>query len=397
MHILQITPYYPPAWSFGGPVRHVYELSKFLTKKGHNLTVFTTNKIGFNSTSNQHYQKFGNIKVYRFPVHLHYKGYWVTPLLYRYLTRISPDLIHIHSYRNYQGDIAFLYSKLKNIPFVLTPHGSIRAEEEYNPNSSLFQVIRGVYDNLLGKRIIHAAKRLIAVNETEIWHLLSLQAKKSKISIIPNGINITLFKKDEIKEKLFRKKFDINDPFILSVGRLHHIKGFEFLIKAFSQIHQKFHDLKLVIIGEDFGYKSYLINLIQKFKLDHSLILIDKVFKDFLVGAYSAAAVYIQPSKFEIFGMAALEAAACGTPIVVTKVGSFRNLVQNNKTGFTVDYNDILSLTKIISTLLNDSQLANQTSENARKHVVQNYAWNKIGAQIENLYQQVLKTSSNHH
>lgn len=390
MNILQVSPYFPPAWSFGGPVRHVYELSKFLIRRGHNVTVFTTNKLTPSTVYNQFYEIMDGIEIFRFPVYLNYKGYWISPKLNRFLLKIQPDLIHIHSFRNYQCDISYFFSKLRKIPFILTPHGSIRGEEEYRSNFDFYYLIRRMYDTILGKKIIRDAARLIAVNQSEIWHFFSLLAEKRKLALIPNGINTDFFHNNQQFAKLFRKKFKINDKFILSVGRLHNIKGYDFLVRTFNQILQEFKNLKLIIVGEEFGYKNQLIKLIQKLKLNNSVILIEKIFDKLLVGAYSAASIYVQPSKFEVFGMAALEAAACETPPVVTNVGAFKNLITNGVNGFVVNFNDIDKLKKVCLILLKNEPKSKEIGINTKKMVNKFYAWNIIGKKIENIYKKVL-------
>lgn len=391
MNILQITPYFPPAWSFGGPVRHVHEISKYLVKQGHKITVFTTNKLSPFTFSDHFFEIMDGINIYRFPVYLNYKGYWITPLLNRYLFKIKPDIIHIHSFRNYQCDISYLYCKIRKKPFILTAHGSIRGEEEQKPNFNFYQIIRKMYDTILGKRIIRDAARLIAVNSSEIWHYSSLGAKKEKISLIPNGVNTELFEKNPEKEQIFREKLNIDEKFILSVGRLDYIKGFDFLIKGFNQIIKEYTNLKLIIIGQDFGHKKKLLNLVQKLKLDKSIIFIETLFKDLLVGAYSAASIYVQPSRFEVFGMAAMEAAACETPLVVTNVGAFRNIMSNEKNGFIVNFNDLEKFTDICLNLLQNEKFSKEIGKNSRNFIKEFYNWNAIGENIENNYKKVLE------
>ena len=215
-------------------------------------------------------------------------------------------------------------------------------------------------------------------------------AKKHKISIIPNGVNTNFFLNSQKKADIFRSKFKIDGKFILSVGRLHHIKGFDFLIKAFAQIIKEFDKLKLIIVGEDFGYKNTLISLVWKLKLEHNINFIEKLSNDLLVGAYSAASIYVQPSKFEIFGMAALEAAACETPIIVTNVGGLRNLLPKENS-FIVEFNDIEKLKEICLNFLKNEIYSEEIGEKNRKLMMDFYNWNIIGTKIENIYKKILR------
>jgi glycosyltransferase involved in cell wall biosynthesis len=168
------------------------------------------------------------------------------------------------------------------------------------------------------------------------------------------------------------------------------MKGHDFLIRAFHQLLQEFKNLKLIIIGEDFGYKKPLIDLIQSLKLKNSVILNGKISNELLIGAYSAASIYVQPSKFEVFGMAVFEAAACETPVVVTKVGAFKNLITNGVNGYTVEFNDIDRLTEIFSNLLKNKQKREEIGRNSRRLINILFNWNIIGEKIENIYKKAI-------
>jgi len=390
MKILQITPYFPPAWSFGGPVRHIYEISKFLVKHGHNVTVFTSNICNPSQYYNKFHDYIDGIEIYRFPIQCGYKGYWITPRLINKIFKMRPDIIHLHSFRNFQCDIGYLFCKLKKIPYLLTAHGTIRAEEELSSKFSLSKLIRRFYDEFIGHHIIHDAARLICVTESEKWHFLSFNSNEDKISIIPNGINTNYFQKNEKFGLEFRDKYNIHDKFILSVGRLNHLKGFDFLINAFGRLINKFPEIKLVIVGYDFGYKKHLQQLINTLKLQNSIIFINKLVGKNLLGAYSAASLYIQPSRYEVFGMAALEAASCGAPVIVTKVGGLKDLFQHGTNGFIVNFNDINSIENISSDLLSNESLSKQIGFNSRKNIEEIFNWDIIGMKLEKLYKNAI-------
>jgi D-inositol-3-phosphate glycosyltransferase len=104
---------------------------------------------------------------------------------------------------------------------------------------------------------------------------------------------------------------------------------------------------------------------------------------------YSATDVVVMPSHYESFGMVALEAMACGTPVIATQVGGLAFLVQDGVTGFHIPVDDPVALSDRLIQLLEDHQLQTQMSQQAAE-IAQKYAWEKIAQSMKTLYQDVL-------
>jgi D-inositol-3-phosphate glycosyltransferase len=104
---------------------------------------------------------------------------------------------------------------------------------------------------------------------------------------------------------------------------------------------------------------------------------------------YSAAELLVMPSHYESFGMVALEAMACGTPVIASEVGGLAYLVKDGETGFTIPDQEPDMLCEKISWLLNDHELRQSMSERAVKYA-QDYAWEKITKQIVDVYQDLV-------
>jgi D-inositol-3-phosphate glycosyltransferase len=111
--------------------------------------------------------------------------------------------------------------------------------------------------------------------------------------------------------------------------------------------------------------------------------------QDTLPYYYSAAEAVVVPSHYESFGIVALEAMACGTPVVASQVGGLAYLVQDGKTGFTVPASDVDALADRLSRLIHDQELRNRLGEKASK-VAEEFSWDIIAKQVLDLYEEML-------
>jgi D-inositol-3-phosphate glycosyltransferase len=114
--------------------------------------------------------------------------------------------------------------------------------------------------------------------------------------------------------------------------------------------------------------------------------------QDTLPYFYSAADVVVMPSHYESFGMVALEAMACGTPVIATQVGGLAFLVRDGVTGFHIPVDDPVALSERLITILDDYQLREKMSQQSVE-IAQKYAWEIIAANMNTLYKEVLEKS----
>ncbi len=133
-----------------------------------------------------------------------------------------------------------------------------------------------------------------------------------------------------------------------------------------------------------------LQKLCDELCLDQNVVFLGKRGQDTLPYYYSAAEMLVMPSHYESFGMVALEAMACGTPVIASEVGGLGFLVQNGETGYTVPSGDPEALCDRLSALLNDPLLRETMGRRAAEYA-QSYQWEKIAARIVNLYQTLVK------
>ena len=257
-------------------------------------------------------------------------------------------------------------------------------------------------DRLNGERqVLGRADRIIAATIAETTQLRFLyRAQSRKLVIIPPGVDTSHFypiPPDEAKQFLGLKP---ENRMVLFVGRIEPLKGVDTLIQAMAcldmqEIHRPVH---LAVIGgepnvipEDMTEEmTRLQKLCDEMFMGGMVVFLGKRGQDTLPYYYSAAEVVVMPSLYESFGMVALEAMACGTPVIASEVGGLGYLVQNDVTGYTIPDSDPEALCDKLSTLLGAANLREMMGQRAAEYALA-YAWEKIARQIVDVYEELVK------
>jgi D-inositol-3-phosphate glycosyltransferase len=247
--------------------------------------------------------------------------------------------------------------------------------------------------------VMALADRLIAATPMERAQMVWLYgADPSKIAVVPCGVDLNLFRpspQDEAKRVL---GLPLQRCVILFVGRIEPLKGIDTLLRAIALITPELpcwrDELSVIIIGgaPGAGIKEVNTELARLEDLRSELGIEDLVTfqgakdQDTLGHYYSAAEMVVMPSRYESFGMVALEAMSCGTPVVASKVGGLAFSVQDGRTGFLVPDGDAAAMAGRIRLLLEDRELRRQLGQQAARWA-QRYGWPTIANQIVDLYE----------
>jgi D-inositol-3-phosphate glycosyltransferase len=249
------------------------------------------------------------------------------------------------------------------------------------------------------KQVIRRADRIIAATIAEVTQLRFLyKAPSNKMVVIPPGVDVSHFYPipgDEAKMYVGLKP---DDRMVLFVGRIEPLKGVDTLIEAMSCLQLKDgHKVHLAIIGGDPSASpeemseemARLQKLCDDLCVGQLVVFLGKRDQDRLPYYYSAAELLVMPSHYESFGMVALEAMACGTPVIASEVGGLAYLVRDGETGFTVPDQEPELLSEKITWLLGDRDLHRSMSERAVEYA-HDYAWEKIASQIVDVYKELV-------
>jgi len=390
MKVLQVISY-SPVFLHEGPPSVVLRISKALAKEGNEVTVFTTdasrlksrleiqeNPIDVDGVKVYHFRNLSNqLASKNMPIALD-----MASALKKHLG--SFDLVHLHEYRTFNAAFVHYYSKRKNTPFILQPHGSLPRVRNDVGERHLY---RSAFDIAFGLRIVRDANKVIALHETEANQFRQVGVDEHRIRVIPHAIDA--LDDEHLPEKgLFKRKFELEgDLVILSLGRIHKVKGLDLLVDAFCNISTELTKAKLVIAGPDDGFLSILEKKTKDAQIDDRVIFTGPLYGSSKLEAFRDADVYVLPSVYEIFGLTVLEASACGTPVIITDRCGIADVVK--KYGLVVEY-DVKALSDALLSILRDESTRRELAEKAKDLVLMEYRPERVIEAIEETYHDVI-------
>lgn len=244
------------------------------------------------------------------------------------------DIVHMHVFRTFQNVVLYYYCKKYNIPYVIDAHGAV----PYHKNK---RWLKKLFDLIIGRRMLREAAYLIAETPTGVkeYEALKSGTPLEKIVIISPPFDIDEFAK--LPERgSFRKKYNIspNKKVIMFLGRIHYIKGIDYLIKGFAKLLQQRDDLILTIVGSDDGHQKALETLASSLNISDKVLFTGFLFAEDKLSALCDADIVAQTSRHEQGAWAPFEAVLCNTPIIVTSHTGAGEDVKKLDAGYLVNF-----------------------------------------------------------
>jgi len=373
----------------GGMSVYVREMAKELGKKGHHIDIFTQHNVGKHDPVIHLYD---NVRL----VHLsgETRGniaksslYEVLPQLFNELEsfrikeNIAYDIIHSHYWLS--GVLGLKLQSFWNTHHLITYHtiGAVKNLTCPTENASELRLENE-------KKLAKLCDQIVLPTQKEKEYLIQYyNAPVDKIRIVPCGVNLELFKPLDKTSARRGLSFSINDLIILYVGRYTPIKGLDRLFKAFRNLAHLSH-LRLVLVGGDGEHSPMLRQLQSKAKalhIENRLMFAGRVDQKTLPEYYSAADVLVVPSYYESFGLVALEALACGTPVVTTSVGAMEDIVKEGVTGYVAKDTDPQHFAGRIETILLKQQQNGLSPSEIRSSVAE-FTWSRSASLLLEAY-----------
>ncbi len=295
----------------------------------------------------------------------------------------SYDIIHSHYWLS--GIAAMQLADTWDVPHVTMFHTLGRLKQEVNPH-----IQEPSLRLEMEQRLIQRADRIIAATIGERGQMIRLcGASASQIEVIPCGVNLKLF----IPHDRYRAREGLGLkpelPVLLFAGRLDPFKGPDVLLHAAAMMEE---DAQIVIVGGRLtGDKELqrLQALAKELKISARVKFLGARPQEELPIIYSAADVMVMPSYHESFGLAAVEALACGTPVVATRAGGLTTVVRHGETGFLVPRCPGFFAERLDLLLKNPTLRANMSAA-ARDSVLQ-FSWKKVAGQMYRVYDSLIR------
>jgi D-inositol-3-phosphate glycosyltransferase len=242
----------------------------------------------------------------------------------------------------------------------------------------------------LEHEVIDCADLMLASTAEERLQLADLYgADPARVEIVPPGVDHSVFRPSGRSGERLRERLGLDGrPLLLFVGRIQPLKGVDVAIRALAALEDA--SSTLVVVGGPSGpagtaEEERLHSLVADLGLAARVLFLPPQPHDALADFYRAADVCVVPSRSESFGLVALEAAACGTPVVAAAVGGLRSLVDDGVSGYLVDGHEPIDFAKPLSVLLDNPLLAADMGEAAVARSGR-YSWSITAARLRRLY-----------
>lgn len=359
MRILVVTPYYKPAYVYGGPVRSVSALCEGLVRQGQDVTVFTTNA---NRNASQLNNVCGditiidNVKVRYFPLASYGSSIWpfLSPALGKACrTDIRQyQIVYTVGSWTYPNWVSAHFAVCEGVPYVVSPRGSFMSW-----SMGQGRLKKQIYLRLMERKVVNCASIIHATTHLEAQQLKQWNFAPPPI-IVSNGVDVEKFRHLPDSGAL-RTALGISatDTVSLFVGRLHKEKQIELMIDAFAQLVIRFPQAHLVIVGPDEdGIGEQMRRNVKQLNIEHCIHFVGLLTGEKLLQAYSDADLLVLLSHRENFGMVVAEAMSAGIPVLLSRNVGLAQEVTEAQAGVVVDPN-IHSVLQAWDKLLSDSSM----------------------------------------
>ena len=392
LRILHVTPYFTDAWGYGGIPRIAHSLARGLARRGHHVTVCTTDACEPSTRlpAPPVSRTPDGVEVRVFPNlsnHLAYHLQLFLPIgLDAYLRRHADtfDVAHLHACRNVPGVIAAYHLRRAGVPYVLAPNGTaLRIERR--------RLAKRAFDLIAGGRIIAGAARVLAVSQAERRQLREWDIAAPAIRVIPNPVDLDEFATPATIGAFRRRSALPPGPLVLFLGKLTPRKRLDVLARAFARVDRS--DAWLVIAGNDMGADVDTRALVRALGLDRRTVFTGLLRARERLEALADADVLVYPSQDEIFGLVPLEALLSGTPVIVADDSGCGEIVRATGGGQVVPIGDADGLARAIERVLEDPSGWRAAAADAAVRVRAAYGDAPVCAQLDQLYAEMIASA----
>jgi glycosyltransferase involved in cell wall biosynthesis len=385
LRILHVVPYFEHAWAYGGIPRVAAAMTHGLARRGHHVTVCTTDACDAQTRVNRGdaSARTGNPEVHVFrnvSNRLAYRYQAFAPWGLRRFLRdaaASFDVAHLHACRNLPTSIAAHALVRAGVPYVLSPNGTLPLIERRI-------LLKRVFDMAGGRHSVEHAARVLATSEAERRQIVEQGIGGRHVTVLPNPLDLREFA-DIPDREAFRRKHRLGSGrVVLLLGKLTPRKGADILLDAFTRVSDT--SARLVIAGNDMGGSTSSVAAVDGSIVTGRVTRIGLLRGGERLAALASADVVVYPSRHEVFGLVPLEALMCGTPVVVSNDSGCGEIIGRIGGGHLVPHGDRASLAGAIDAILNEPSVWRPRALAAGRRIRELFGADVVCERLETIY-----------
>jgi len=286
----------------------------------------------------------------------------------------SIDVCHAHMSRKPYALCGLLFSRLLGVPTVFTPHC-------FYPSTELGKrLAKKAYDETLSRLTFRLSNRVINLTPRDQQDSLERGMPPARSRIIPNSVRLGPLQ--NVQPGAFREKHEIQEDFLLHVGRFSKEKCIEFLVRN----HIAFKNLALVLIGQDDGELENVKRLVNSLGLSNRVYILEKISFEHVCAAYREARGLVMASRNEGLPTVILEAAVFGVYTVAPRVGGIPYIIEEERTGYLYDWGDSNGYVNCVHRMLEGSSRMEETT---RDVFLERFSWEANALKIAAVYSEI--------
>ncbi|AEA23977.1 glycosyl transferase group 1 [Pseudonocardia dioxanivorans CB1190] len=396
MRVLVLSWEYPPV-VVGGLGRHVHALVRELAAAGHEVVVVSRRQTGTDAATHPTTDgpdpddpRIRVLHVAEDPAHLRFSDDLVAwalamghAMLRAALTRLAgwrPDVVHAHDWLVAHPAIAL--ADVLGVPLVATIHATEAGRHAGWLTTPLSRQVHSV-EWWLARRA-DAVVTCSRAMRAEVATLFDLDP--SEISVVHNGIAPRRWSVPPTAREAARRRWAPGGvPLLASFGRLEYEKGVQDLIAALPRVRRAYPGTRLVVAGTG-TQREMLVEQARRFRVRRSVTFAGHLPDDELAALLTAASAVVLPSRYEPFGIVALEAAAAGAPLVASTAGGLGEVVVDGETGLSFAPGDVAGIAAAVDAVLADPAAAAERAHRARARLGPDFGWPVIAVRTAEIY-----------
>ena len=377
VRIAQVSPWFSP--HFGGVESHVRSLSRELARRGHEVTVVTSQHDRTLSAE----ETVDGFRVIRVRPRFIFMQTPITPRMRGSLRALSADVVHAHSPPPLASHYAGAVASERGIPYVVTYHCDVELPSAFG------SVVESIYRRSLGADTLRNANQVIVTTRT--YAATSRAIWRYNPSVIPNAVDHRRFRPD-VDGSAVRSKLRIPPevPIVLLVGRIVPHKGVEHFVEAARYVP----DAWFLVAGGGSSLDA-MKRLALSMGVADRVRFLGRISDDRLPEVYAACDVFVLPSvsRLEAFGIVALEAMSTGKPVIVADIPGVREIIEDGRDGLLTDPVNPRDLAEKIRRLLSEPKARQTMGARGREKVLESFSIERVTDRIEAVYRAILDGS----